>query len=143
MQRIVFAAGTVFAAGLLAISSPASAQAGPAPGTGNSAGITSANREQNAAYNRLVGDRNQRPVLKGKAVAAKRSDVLPGSALRDVNGLAVGTVQSVDGEEAIVQTAAGPVRIPLIGFGKDKAGLLLGMTADQLQAAIAAAGTGG
>ena len=136
----------IVAAALLAVAgTPALAQAGGgAPvGSTNSAAVVSGNREQNAAYNRLVGDRNQRPVLKGKAVAAKPSDVTPGSVLRDVNGISVGTVQSVEGADAIVQTAAGPVRIPLIGFGKDKAGLLLGMTADQLQAAIAAASTGG
>lgn len=131
---------------LILASSAAVAQqggGGPAVGSTNSSAVVSNNRDQNAAYNRVIGGQNQRPVKKGRAVAARPSDVIPGSALRDVNGLPVGTIEAVAGEEAIVQTVAGRVRIPLIGFGKDKLGLLLGMTADQLQAAVTAANHGG
>lgn len=141
MKSIAIATGLIILASSAAVAQQGGG--GPAVGGTNSSAVVANNRDQNAAYNRLIGDRNQRPIKKGKAVAAKPSDVIPGSALRDINGLPVGIVEAIKGEDAIVQTAAGRVRIPLIGFGKDKAGLMLGMTADQLQAAVTAANQGG
>lgn len=141
MKRIAIGMGLLVLASSAAVAQQGGG--GPAIGSTNSSAVVSNNRDQNAAYNRVIGDQNQRPIKKGKAVAAKPSDVTPGSALRDINGLPVGTVQAVEGQEAIVQTAAGRVRIPLIGFGKDRAGLMLGMTAAELQAAVTAANQGG
>ena len=141
MKSIAIGAGLMVLASSAAVAQQGGG--GPAIGSTNSSAVVSSNRDQNAAYNRVIGGQDQRPIKKGKAVAAKPSDVIPGSALRDINGLPVGTVEAVEGGDAIVQTVAGRVRIPLIGFGKDKAGLMLGMTAGELQAAVTAANQGG
>jgi hypothetical protein len=120
-----------------ALSSAAVAQqGGPAPGSGNSAGMVASTREQNAGFNRVIGSTNQRPVKKGRAVAATAADITVGSFFRDSKGHAVGQVETVATDGAVVNTAAGKVKIPLEAFGKDGAGLLLSMTSDELLAAV-------
>lgn len=134
MKKSAIAVGLLMCASSAAVAQQAG---GGAPiGSTDAARSTSGQREQNAAYNRLIGD--QAPVKKGKAVPAKVSDVKAGSALRDVTGVPIGSVEAIEGEEAVVVTADGKVKIPLVGFGKDKLGLLLGMTAAELKAAMAA-----
>lgn len=128
------------AAALVGTGAHAQAGAGPAPGTGDSSRAVSNSREENASYNRLIA--SQRPIRKGRAVAASAADITAGSQLRDIKGVPVGVVEKLDGEEAIVATAAGRVRIPIMGFGKDKAGLMLAMTAAELDAAVKAANGG-
>ena len=127
MRRI----GSALLLGMLA--SAATAQDGPAPGTGNSTQITNTNREQNAGYNRVVGSldpkaKDQPAGLKGKAVAANAADLKAGSALRDKDGSPIGTVASVDSQGVIVDTGTAKIRIPAEAFGKDDAGLLLGIS---------------
>lgn len=114
---------------------------GPAQGSTDAARASSNLRNENASYNRLVGSMDK-PVKKGRAVAAEPGDILPGSQLRDLNGLPVGTVESIEGDNAVVATTLGKVKIPLIGFGKDKVGLLLSITAAELETAILAAPQG-
>lgn len=134
MKSIGIAAGLLMCMSSVAVAQQAG---GGAPmGSVDSAKSTAGQREQNAAYNRLAGD--IAPVRKGKAVPAKASDIKAGSALRDVTGVPIGSIEAIEGEEAVVVTADGKVKIPLIGFGKDKIGLLLGMTAAELKAAMSA-----
>lgn len=125
------------------ISTGASAQTigGPAAGSGDAAKASSSLREENASYNRVIGSMGEAR-KRGRAVAAAPSDIVAGSELRDVNGVPVGVVESVEGDSAVVSTALGRVKIPLIGFGKDKIGLMLSMSATELEAAVRAA-TGG
>ena len=114
------------------------------PGSGNSAGITNNNREQNAGYNRVVGTldpqaKEQPAGLKGKAVAAKAEDLKAGSPIRDKDGLPVGSVASIDSEGVIVDTGTTKIRVPVEAFGKDDAGLLLGISKAQFAELIAGA----
>lgn len=139
-------------AGLLAIGGIASAQpvivtgggpAQPPPGSGNSALEATANRELSAAYNQRVGaaDLSGKSQQRAKpaAVPATAADIKAGAALRDVNGAAIGTIVSIDGDQAVVDTGQTKIGVPLIAFGKDSKGLLLAMTAGQFNQLVAAA----
>lgn len=131
---------------------PLAAQAapgGPAAGTGNGAAIASNNQDENASYNRVIGKVGADPVgtekrkreAKLKAVPAAASDVVAGAAVRDANGVALGKVESIDGDSAILVFDGGKIRYPLIGFGKDAAGLLINLSARDFLAAVAKAKT--
>jgi hypothetical protein len=122
--------------------------AGPLPGTGDSTKITQGNRENNAEYNRLIGAADpkasssnveQRATKHQSAVAATAADIKPGLALRDSNGVKIGTIVSVDASQAVVDTGQIKIGVPLIAFGKDDQGLLLGMTADKFAELVAKA----
>lgn len=133
----------VAAAAAAFIGTGASAQAvgGAAPGSGDAAKASSNSREENSSYNRVIGSMGEAR-KKGKAVAAQPADVIAGAQLRDVKGVPIGTVEKIEGDGAIIVTALGRARIPLIGFGKDKLGLLLSMTAAELETAIRTANGG-
>lgn len=139
-------------AGLLAIGGAAGAQAvvgpvptGPAPGSGDSARMSSDYRDMNAAINERMGAANfvkkqdERKVAKPKAVPAAASDIKVGASLRDVKGMPIGTIVSLAGDQAVVDTGQTRIGVPLIAFGKDDKGLLLGMTAEKFGQLIAAA----
>lgn len=136
------AAGATAANAQMANSGPA----GPLPGTGDSTKISSGNRENNADYNRLIGaaDHNgqkkddERPAHTAP-VAAAPSDIKAGASLRDIKGARIGTIVSVDSSQAIVDTGQTKIGVPLIAFGKDDQGLLLGMTADKFAQLVAQA----
>jgi hypothetical protein len=151
MNRI----STAFASALvlsLAAAGAAGAQnvpMGPSsvPGSGDSSRISSGNRENNAEYNRLVGASDAKAQnangdkVKTKVVAipATAADIKAGAALRDVKGVPVGTIDSVTDQQVIVKTGATKIGVPLAAFGKDDKGLLLGITAQQFNDAIAKA----
>jgi hypothetical protein len=135
--------GSPLLIGLLATAANAQAPVS-VPGSGNSAAITNGNREQTAGYNRVVGKldpqgKEQPAGLKGKAVAAKPADLKPGSALRDKDGAPIGAVASVDAEGVIVDTGTTKIRVPAEAFGKDDAGLLLGISKAQFAELVAGA----
>jgi len=125
----------------------AAAQAGsgqPAPGSGNSANITNNNREANSSYNHIVGAGDPKPgpnddrphpkhTARGPATAA---DIKAGSPLRDSQGVAIGKVESVDPDGAVVNTGQTKIKVPLVAFGKDDQGLLLGITASKFNELI-------
>lgn len=128
----------------------AGAQAGPGsaaplPGTGDSTKITQGHRENNAAYNQLIGAADQKPKADDRAqshhapVAATAADIKAGAALRDIKGVHIGTIVSVDSSQAIVDTGQTKIGVPIIAFGKDDQGLLLGMTAEKFNALVAQA----
>ncbi len=129
------------------LSAVVSAQATPPvsiPGSGNSAGITNNNREQNAGYNRVIGTldpqaKEQPAGLKGKAVPAKAEDLKAGGLLRDKDGQPIGAIASVDAEGVIVDTGTTKIRVPVEAFGKDDSGLLLGISKAQFAELIAGA----
>jgi len=128
----------------------AAAQAGsgqPAAGSGNSASITNNNREANSSYNHIVGagdpkpgPSDDRPHPKHTARApATTADIKAGSPLRDSQGVAIGKVESVDADGAVVNTGQTKIKVPLVAFGKDDQGLLLGITASRFNELIAKA----
>jgi hypothetical protein len=124
----------------------ACAQATPVPGAGDSTQISNANRENGAAYNKLIGATNAQPRTSVKvqqrhpsAVPATAADIVAGARLRDIKGVPIGTIVSADGTQAIVDTGQTKIGVPLIGFGKDDQGLVLNMTADRFNQLVAQA----
>jgi hypothetical protein len=135
--------GSAVLLGMLATAAYAQAPA-VIPGSGNSAAITNSNREQNAGYNRVVGKldpqgKQQPSGLKGKAVAAKAEDLKAGSPLRDKDGVPIGAVSAVDAQGVVVDTGQSKIRVPAEAFGKDDAGLLLGISKAQFAELVAGA----
>ena len=62
-----------------------------------------------------------------------------GAKVYDEQGGEVGTVETVDAANAVVNTGAKKATLPLVAFGKNDKGLLIKMTKPQLEAAVAAA----
>jgi hypothetical protein len=141
---ISMAVGLSLVAGV--VNAQVSSQGGaPTPGAGDSTRITSENRETNATYNQRMGatdlkssNGQDRPKT-NKPVKASLEDIKPGVTLRDVKGVQIGTIVSADTNQAIVDTGQTKIGVPLVGFGKDDKGLLINMTADQFNQAIAKA----
>jgi hypothetical protein len=121
--------------------------AAPLPGTGDSGKIAAGNRDNNAAYNQLIGgvSKNSQTTTKANgsapssAVAATAADIKVGSALRDIKGVHIGTVSQVDPDGVVVDTGTTKIKVPTSGFGKDDQGLLLNVTAARFNELIAKA----
>jgi hypothetical protein len=119
------------------------------PGAGNSAKISDTNRTSNSDYNHLIGsgdpkasqsDEPARPKAKQqRAVPATAADIKSGSQLRDSQGVKIGSVESVDADGVVVNTGQTKIKVPLVAFGKDDQGLLLGITASRFNELIAQA----
>ncbi len=61
--------------------------------------------------------------------------VAAGSAVLDPKGGSVGTIASVDGNVAVVDTGMVKASIPIASFAKSDKGLLISMTKTELEAA--------
>lgn len=72
----------------------------------------------------------------GRAVPAKASEVLVQATVYDPSGETVGTIDSVDADGAVVATAVGKVKIPLNAFGKNRQGLLVGVSKKDFEAQV-------
>lgn len=134
------------AAGATAANGQVAGSAPPLPGTGDSTKISQGNRENNAEYNHLIstGDdkpkkADDRPQSHQAPVPATAADIKAGASLRDIKGTEIGTIVSVDTTQAVVDTGKTKIGVPLIAFGKDDRGLLLGMTSDKFNELIAKA----
>ena len=130
-----FSVGVAAALAAMAVAAePAAAQAAgagvPVPGGANAAAVVGGNRELNAGYNSIVGNADKRNVPVA-ARPAKLGEITVGSTLRDVEGPTIGTIFSVDSEGAVVASGDARVKVPLIAFGTDGNGLLLGVTAQR------------
>lgn len=148
----------IAAAASVCLATPAAAQVGPgaggvqpAPGSGNSSAMANNSREETSSYNRVIGKVGSDPVgsekvkraAKVRAVPATAADIVPGAAVRDANGAALGTIEKIDGDSAILIYSTGKIRYPLIGFGKDPKGLLISLSTQDFLALVAKASTGG
>lgn len=119
----------------------------PAVGTsGDSTKVVAGNRENTAAYNSLIGATDpksskspDRPAKHSAAVPATAADIKAGSPLRDVKGVGIGTVASVDADGVVVDTGQTKIKVPLMAFGKDDQGLLLAITAAKFNELVAQA----
>jgi hypothetical protein len=78
-----------------------------------------------------------RTASRARGTAAAAADITPGSEVRDSKGKVVGTVEAVETDGAVVATAAGRVKVPLDAFGKNRKGLMLGITKAEFDAAVA------
>ena len=134
MTRLMLLAG--LGAVTLSAAATAQQQGGVAPGSTDSSRVVAVNRDENAGYNKVVGGMSS---AASKAVPATAADIKAGRALRDIKGAPLGTVESIDGEEAVVATATAKIKVPLVAFGKDDGGLLLGITAERFAELVAKA----
>lgn len=66
---------------------------------------------------------------------ATKADIKVGVAVSDADGNAVGKIESVDSEGAVVSTGSAQAKIPLSSFGRNDKGLVIAMTKAQLEAA--------
>jgi hypothetical protein len=148
----------IAAVAAICFAAPAAAQVGPgaggvqpAPGSGNSTAMVNNSREENASYNNVIGKVGADPVGKEKAkraamaraVPATAADIVPGAAVRDAKGVALGTIEKIDGDSAILVYSTGKIRYPLVGFGKDPQGLLISLSTQDFLALVSKASTGG
>jgi hypothetical protein len=144
VMRIRLAIGGL---GLLLLGSgTAFAQAGPAmpgpigPNANDSAAGT---REQSQSFSHVMNNLDRQPANSKSASGAVRkvvaSDIAVGAPVRDVNGQPIGKVASIDPDGVVVDTGQSKVKIPLVGFGKDNSGLLVGITAQKFAELVAKA----
>ena len=142
----------------------ANAQGGPGPGAGGApanAGaarpqdIAAANRQVDSDYNTLaargvaVNNMDRKGAKRVSAVPATAADIKAGAQVRDIKGVAIGTIATLgpneitaDSEQTVIDTGHGKVGVPLSAFGKDDKGLLLSITAQAFNQLVAQANTG-
>ncbi len=143
--RILMGVGLFFAGATAASAQAAGSPGGGLPGTGDSTKISQGNRANNAEYNHLIATGDDKPKKDQAAqaqhapVAATAQDIKAGASLRDIKGVTIGKIVSVDGDQAIVDTGQTKIGIPVIAFGKDGNGLLIAMTADKFNELVAKA----
>lgn len=142
--RLLITFGFAVAGASVASAQMGPGSASPLPGTGDSTKISSGNRANNAEYNHLIssGDPSnakteERSSKRSAAVPATAGDLKAGLALRDVKGVAIGTIASVESDGAVVDTGQTKIKVPLVAFGKDDKGLLLGITATRFNELVA------
>jgi hypothetical protein len=71
--------------------------------------------------------------------AAASGSVAVGATVKDTQGGTVGTIESVDGQYAVLATTKNKVRLPLSSFGMGADGPILAMTQAEVDAAAASA----
>ncbi len=69
---------------------------------------------------------------------ATAADLRVGTAVQDPQGGAVGTIESVDAEGAVVTTGSARAKMPVSSFGRNANGLVISMTKAELEAAVSA-----
>ena len=74
----------------------------------------------------------------GAKAAAVAPSLAAGVTVYDPKGGVVGTIESLDGDAAVLATAANKVRLPTASFGTGPRGPTLAMTAAQVDAMVAA-----
>jgi hypothetical protein len=145
---------TLAVAAAFAVATPLLAQTAPGSGPGapgnpyarppdmapNDKAIDSASEQIRQGVQRAADDRVADAARSGgRARPAKKTEVIPGAAVADTKGVAVGKIETVEADGAIVLTAAGRAKIPLDAFGFNKAGLLVGMTKAEFEQLVATA----
>jgi hypothetical protein len=84
-------------------------------------------------------DRGKHTVAGTAVTRATAADITVGAAIRDVNGQPIGKVASVEADGIVVDSGQAKVKVPLAAFGKDKAGLLIGISAQKFASLVAQA----
>lgn len=74
-----------------------------------------------------------------QAAAEFKAKLAPGAAVYGTGGAQLGTIKSVDASFVTVTTTSGDAKLPIAGFGPGPQGVTLGMTAEQLKAAMGGA----
>ena len=138
------------AASLCLSTGAAHAQAAPAPigqPPSDTGPVNPATNVRDTSELDIMRDRDERITRedrrarknKNSAVPATPEQVTVGSEVHDLAGLAIGKVDSVSGNAAVVASPGGKVEVPLEAFGIDGQRLLIGMAKADFDAAVAAA----
>jgi hypothetical protein len=105
--------------------------------------VATSNRDQVEGYNHVANTLEGRNASKASkpttSKAAAAADMIVGAPIRDVEGKPIGKVASLDPDGVVVDTGQSKVKIPLDAFGKDKSGLLIGITAANFNDIVAKA----
>ena len=73
-------------------------------------------------------------------VAKANAALVPGASVKSSDGVAVGTIESIDSESAIIKlTSEGTVTVPRSGISGSADGAIIGVTEAQLKAQLAGA----
>lgn len=72
-----------------------------------------------------------------QAAAEFQAKLTAGTAVYGTGGASLGTIKAVEGEFVTLTTAKGEARLPKASFGPGPQGVTIGMTAAQLEAAMA------
>jgi hypothetical protein len=116
----------------------------PVIGTENndSTRMTGDDREARVAADRAVRETRERSEgsssRRSRAVPATAADLVVGSEVRDSAGVPIGTIELVDAGGVQILSDGRRAKIPADAFGKNKAGLLIGMTKADFDKAVAA-----
>jgi len=145
--KLLALASAAFSAPALAQSAPPQSPMGEGPqkrpeGSGEMDAISRTDRIGEAVDAARAKGGQHKEALNGKAAAA--ADIIAGSNVNDSRGKWLGTVDRVEADGVVVASEGGKVKVPLDAFGKNKNGLLLGVTKadfDKLVAEAAAAPT--
>lgn len=78
--------------------------------------------------------------LEAAVATAKPAEIAVGATVSDTKGGKVGTVAAVTGDLVTVATANAKAQLPRSAFAQSPAGLVIGMTAGELESAAKAAG---
>lgn len=82
--------------------------------------------------------RDQLDAAASSAAAAAAAKITAGAMVKDTAGGSVGTIKSIEGEFALVDTSAVQVKLPLTAFAANGDGVVVSMTKAQIEAAAAA-----
>ena len=124
------------------VAAPSLALAAPKPTTTDNA-APAANAPAAAPATTAPSGTTAGPTANSPAAATPAAgaagNVVVGATVKDTNGGTVGTIESVDGQYAVLSTGKSKVRLPLTSFGKGAEGPVLAMTQAQVDAAASAA----
>jgi hypothetical protein len=128
---------TFLLAGTAVMAVPALAAPAPADTSATTA-TTPANSPTTSTANAPASTTAAAPASTSQTAAASGS-VAVGATVKDTSGGTVGTIESVDGQYAVLATTKNKVRLPVSSFGKGADGPILAMTQAQVDAAAASA----
>ncbi|MBC2665738.1 hypothetical protein H7F51_09395 [Novosphingobium flavum] len=74
-----------------------------------------------------------------KADAELSAALVPGAEVRGKSGALIGTIKELNGDQVVVDRASGPVGLPKRAFAKGPQGLVISLTAAELDVAAKAA----
>lgn len=139
----------MLAAAAVALPGTASAQLGAGPGMPTLVGeaesidletrMDPAVRAADARSRDLMddADRSRSRRARDRAVAATRDDLAVGSEVRDSAGVPIARIAALNDQGVVLETSAGSkVEVGFDAFGKNRSGLLVGISKAQFDAAV-------
>ena len=99
--------------------------------------VDEARARDEAARNASQEVANRRRSRSDRGVPATPDDLVAGAPVFDKSGIELGTIRSVDGSTAVVETDTGAVGVPVEAFGKNRKGLMFSMTKAQFDEVVA------